>query len=432
MRWDIYDLIRFLQIVIDLFLLHELEHLIAGLIAGSMSTAILHPLDLIKVRYQVYESKGSPYKNVVSAFRTVVQHEGYHGLYQGLTPALFASAISWGGYFFFYEYLKKSILQHRQTQQQHQDDGNGIFYTTTNNNEKLPSSIKQRQRSANSSSSIELNSLDHLMAGVGAGSVMVLMTNPLWLAKTRLQLQGGYEHRHSTATSGGNVSSKSVISTELRDYSCNTNTTNSTTTSTISNVQRKYTGLTDALVSILREEGVSGLYKGLVPALLLTSNGAIQFAIYENFKSISLSIKREKALHNNKSDNNNKIKDQSAVESMVMGGASKILASLLTYPYQVVKSRLQQRIRIDIPSPSPSYGVRSASERTINVSVNVNTQSSSMHTQYRGTFDCLVKIWRYEGIRGIFKGIVPHCLRVVPSAALTLLIYEESLKFIKK
>lgn len=32
----------------------------------------------------------------------------------------------------------------------------------------------------------------------------------------------------------------------------------------------------DCLVTITREEGIAGLYKGVVPALFLTSHGAIQ------------------------------------------------------------------------------------------------------------------------------------------------------------
>lgn len=61
---------------------------------------------------------------------------------------------------------------------------------------------------------------------------MVAVTNPLWLVKTRLQLQG-----------------RSAL---------------------------RYAGLGDAVRTVLREEGVLGFYKGVVPALLLTSHGAVQ------------------------------------------------------------------------------------------------------------------------------------------------------------
>lgn len=43
--------------------------------------------------------------------------------------------------------------------------------------------------------------------------------------------------------------------------------------------------MTDALSTILREEGPLALYKGVVPALLLCGQGAVQFAVYEWLKA---------------------------------------------------------------------------------------------------------------------------------------------------
>jgi hypothetical protein len=55
--------------------------------------------------------------------------------------------------------------------------------------------------------------------------------------------------------------------------------------------------------------------------------------------------------------------------SVFNGGASKIVASTITYPYQLVKSKLQQR----------------------NI-LNAETQLSE--PRYRGTWDCVQKVWR--------------------------------------
>ena len=64
--------------------------------------------------------------------------------------ASFSSSVSWGGYFFFYE-LAKQRMRHGSNQQ--------------------------------------LGPMQHLLAGLGGGAVMVVLTNPMWLVKTRLQLQ---------------------------------------------------------------------------------------------------------------------------------------------------------------------------------------------------------------------------------------------------
>ena len=48
--------------------------------------------------------------------------------------------------------------------------------------------------------------------------------------------------------------------------------------------KKPYTGILDAALTIVREEGFWALYKGTVPALALTSHGGVQFVAYEFLK----------------------------------------------------------------------------------------------------------------------------------------------------
>eukprot|EP00953_Heterococcus_sp_UTEX-ZZ885_P019337 10807-Heterococcus_DN1.PRE.1 len=85
-----------------------------------------------------------------------------------------------------------------------------------------------------------------------------------------------------------------------------------------------------------------------------------------------------------------------------MGGSSKIFASLVTYPYQVIKTRLQNR------------------ERTL-----------GGVARYRGTVHCAALMWKYEGLRGFFKGCLPYALRAAPASAITFVVYEEVMRGLK-
>lgn len=64
-------------------------------------------------------------------------------------------------------------------------------------------------------------------------------------------------------------------------------------------------------------------------------------------------------------------------------------------PVQVVRARLQQR------------------------------QQMGRAVLYKDSLTTLRLILRREGTRGLYKGIVPNIMRVLPSSALTLLIYEK-------
>lgn len=195
--------------------------LIAGVIGGAASTISLYPLDLIKVRMQVNEasnpesSKRRAGLNFVRVFRAVVRQEGVSGLYQGLTPGLIGSAVSWGGYFFVYEGMKQRY---------------GTYKEPSNNSGRF-----------------HFNAAETFVLACASGSVLVALTNPVWLIKTRMQLQ----------------------------LSQSTN---------VGGTKAPYTGIMDAAKTIVREEGVTALYKGAIPALFLTSHGGVQFTVYEYLK----------------------------------------------------------------------------------------------------------------------------------------------------
>lgn len=184
---------------------------------GAVATTALFPLDIIKVRLQVSEGSTASHKKTARSMRIlggIVKYEGFRGLYSGWTPAVIGSAVSWGGYFFFYEGFKKKLVQRRVG-----------------------------DNTSNVEASTVLTPLDNFVLACGAGGLMVLATNPVWLVKLRMQLQ-------------------------LKKSSEKHNI-------------KPYNGMIDAFRTIVREEGYLALYKGSGPAMLLTSNGGVQFVVYE-------------------------------------------------------------------------------------------------------------------------------------------------------
>jgi solute carrier family 25 folate transporter 32 len=78
------------------------EHLLAGISGGVVSTLLLHPLDLLKIRFAVDDgqAKDRPkYIGLRHGFSTVLRHEGFKGLYKGVIPNVTGAATAWGFYF---------------------------------------------------------------------------------------------------------------------------------------------------------------------------------------------------------------------------------------------------------------------------------------------------------------------------------------------
>ncbi|KAL7518445.1 hypothetical protein ACHAWX_003268 [Stephanocyclus meneghinianus] len=276
--------------------INPLSSFLAGIAGGSASTILLYPLDLVKVRLQVDERSAAQSSNInitrqyaargrtiCTTVRGVVKHEGYIGLYRGLSPAIVGSAASWGGFFILYEELKRQMLHRKMmlndcvmidsslsikeydlSKDMHVDEEMDVNSNDTNSSICVVCDDQSKQNSLQPPV-VKLGPMEHFTASCMAGACMVALTNPLWLIKTRLQLQNSRLQEqllHPTNTST-NITSKQQPSAPLKP---------------------PYRGLFHAAFTIVKEEGFFALYKGSIPALMLVSHGGIQFVSYEFLK----------------------------------------------------------------------------------------------------------------------------------------------------
>lgn len=213
---------------------------------------------------------------------------------------------------------------------------NFVYFYTFNTLKKVMIAGPQRSRPGKD-----------LLMGIVAGAVNVILTTPMWVVNTRLKLQG----------------------VKFRNEDLH---------------QTHYRGIFDAFSQIIANEGVSTLWNGTLPSLILVLNPAVQFMFYE-------AMKRKAGKGNRKI---------SSAEIFLIGAIAKAIATTATYPLQTIQAILR-------------FGQYKSEGK------------GGLMGSLANVITLFLDRVKSQGFFGLYKGLEAKLLQTVLTAALMFVVYEK-------
>ncbi|KAJ6577146.1 mitochondrial tricarboxylate transporter [Mycena capillaripes] len=145
----------------------------------------------------------------------------------------------------------------------------------------------------------------------------------------------------------------------------------------------QYRGLIHGTASIVRQEGIRGIYRGLFPVMMRQgANSAVRFTTYSTLKQFVQGAARP---------------GQTLPSTITfgIGAIAGLVTVYTTMPLDVIKTRMQ---------------------------------SLEARAQYRNSFHCAYRIFTEEGILRFWTGTTPRLMRLVMAGGIVFTVYENVIK----
>ncbi|KAF9355172.1 hypothetical protein BGX34_010622 [Mortierella sp. NVP85] len=189
----------------------------------------------------------------------------------------------------------------------------------------------------------QMSTIESMSAGAVAGAATVMITNPIWVINTR-------------------ISTRNTGSPNARPM-----------------------GTLETAAEMIKEGGFKSFWQGVMPALVLVANPIIQYTVFEKLKARIA-----------------KVRSLSSFDFFLLGAISKLAATSITYPYIVVKSRMQLK------------------------------QSDDAKERYSSIMDGFRKIIKYEGIAGLYKGISSKIVQSILTASFLFMAQASLVEYVAR
>lgn len=152
----------------------------------------------------------------------------------------------------------------------------------------------------------------------------------------------------------------------------------------------EYSSVFDCAGKIIKREGARAFYKGYLPNVLgIIPYAGTDLAVYETLKRFYM--------------NQHGMDEAPSIPILLMcGTTSSVIGQLVSYPLALIRTRLQ-------------------------------AQEVPMNSADKDTMTKLMKnIWVNEGVRGLYRGLLPNIIKVVPAVSISYVVYENMKKKLRK
>ncbi|KAM3070171.1 hypothetical protein ACMFMG_003790 [Clarireedia jacksonii] len=234
----------------------------------------------------------------------------------------------------------------------------------------------QRLHSHNFTSKDALPVLEELGVGALAGAISKFLTTPLANVVVRKQT-------HSMTSSNSKSPSLSAI-----------------------------------MQSIMEKKGLAGFWSGYSASLILTLNPSLTFFLFEFFKKSLIPSHRRN--------------DPGTTTTFLLAAMSKAIASSITYPFSLAKSRAQVSGHAPIRDSTISNLKRDAnaatssnqSKKDIGRDAEKHLQDAGRQVKRNSVFSLIARIYREEGLGALYEGIGGEILKGFLGHGLTMIVKD--------